>query len=966
MNFQEAQRKFWELESIYRAGQMDPVQYRYSLDQLRVIDSQGQAWEMQAQTGQWHVYQRGTWIPAQPPGTPGAYATSPSVRPPERSKRPWLWVLGIPVTLLVCLLVAGATYVGLRTLLGNEPISALIPSAPGEVGQPAPEPTLPPPTFTQLEVTQAQPGGSPVTDSHGVSLQVPKEAVEEGKSVQLTALEGSGGLIQALGEDIHLDTPLYRVSMPEGDDGLAGVELSFPAASPAARVLVVIDGQYPGLLDVAPENGRLNISAQPRPSQAEGGADGEGELLYTVITPASASGSTPVELTSVDPAFHLAALIDGPAALQQEAVKRCMPEVHWRGGVIAHCRENQAGTVQVKYYDSLGLQPAEADAVVLQVAAIMKRYQDAGFKAAELSPASPLYVVITSSETSPLYKVRNGVIYLPPDVARGIASGGQHELMHEMAHWIQDMKYNMTWAYFSGAKIWWLESAAENMVMLLDEAYIGMNLATYGKGDLDNGRTIFQGAPYVWPDDESYIQAQLLKVNLCDDAMICPLSAKTFAEAISNGTYPLEASPAQAQISDNLDDYARYLLGTRPEFANTSIPLSATVQSGEDYGEFVQLKQNNQSLFANQINGFAPQMVVDKNGSLPVISIEAHLEKDSVYPLKVYNAAGDHPALPATLTIQPGAPFWYRLGGGDPQYHDGSKELVLTPIHPKMGYQEVRLVALGEAGGEVFRAKVTPADFSGVWAFKPGKILVNNVTCTTTAESGESGLDFEGLLSFGSMLPIFGDFAQEGGTELRWTLDPTRLLEEMDLTKVVYQVEANLDNQGLHAHNYLEIPQDTSGFGSQPHTGWQAVLILAGAVVTLVLLRRISRKSALPISLTGLAAVALLLAACSAYIELFGTIDTKVDFQKIEYQGNMETIQWNAGEEQTPTGTWLLSGVATSTLDFTALSGSTFTNGDLSTEKQDNVDHCAGTVQYEMTVNVLQDVEIDKGGGSEE
>lgn len=67
MNFSEAERRFQWLGEQFAAGALSPEQYRAEVHKLRVTDDAGRVWMPQEQTGQWHVYQNGQWVAAQPP-----------------------------------------------------------------------------------------------------------------------------------------------------------------------------------------------------------------------------------------------------------------------------------------------------------------------------------------------------------------------------------------------------------------------------------------------------------------------------------------------------------------------------------------------------------------------------------------------------------------------------------------------------------------------------------------------------------------------------------------------------------------------------------------------------------------------------------------------------------------------------------------------------------------------------------
>ncbi|MEA3308971.1 MAG: hypothetical protein U9Q70_05615 [Chloroflexota bacterium] len=79
MDFYEAERRFRVLEDQRARGALNEAQYRTDLQRLRVTDSLRRVWMLQERTGQWHVYQNGQWIAAQPP------QRGPAASPPPPS-----------------------------------------------------------------------------------------------------------------------------------------------------------------------------------------------------------------------------------------------------------------------------------------------------------------------------------------------------------------------------------------------------------------------------------------------------------------------------------------------------------------------------------------------------------------------------------------------------------------------------------------------------------------------------------------------------------------------------------------------------------------------------------------------------------------------------------------------------------------------------------------------------------------
>jgi len=291
------------------------------------------------------------------------------------------------------------------------------------------------------------------------------------------------------------------------------------------------------------------------------------------------------------------------------------------------------------------------------MAAAIGKYGEMGFTAAQLAASAPMRVVVKSGLTDPQYRSLNGVIYLPPDVAKNMSSEANHDVLHEMAHWIQDEEYNMFWAYWAGGKTWWLETAAETMVMLQDPAYIPINLSTHGAISTDDNRLALQQSPYQWPSD-FYVHAQLVKMNMCSDADVCPLTEKSFFDAINQGAYPFDNADVQAKLSANMTAYARYLVGAAPDRANTAMPLSGPVVDGSQCGENIDVYTSQGNDYTVRFNGYAPQMQKGSDELGETVEIATSINKDGVYPLTIASDInGRNPGRPNALLIQAGTPF---------------------------------------------------------------------------------------------------------------------------------------------------------------------------------------------------------------------------------------------------------------------------------------------------------------------
>ena len=570
MDFREAERRFRTLDSRCRAGDISPADYQAQLYQLQVADETGRLWMMQETTGRWFVFEDGRWQPGSPlgaavgprtpPPPPIPAPRKPTVQPPRRR---WLAIGGVSLGVLVCtgtLLAGTLLWPQLQAILPDMRESSSV-GAPG--GESAPEAVA---TAEPLDATDEEaptPGmeltarktlpvaadGSSISDETGTSLQVPPGAVLDGGQAQLEIYEPQGDLVDALKGTYVLETSFFAATAQGSDDGVGRATLRLPAAGPDSRIVTLIDEQYLVMLDVEPEGGTLTLS--PRLGASEGGGD---EMVATL-----ARGGT-IRYAVVHPrqdARHGKGVSGLSAAAQQDWDSSRYCQVYYtyhsaQPQPVNGCRKNEEGSVFVSYPRELGLAD-EANRVVDVAEGMMANYlnldgEGRGFPAAKISRSRPLYITLVRGGGNPYYKPANGVIYLPTDTASATAGEGASALYHEMAHWVQDEAYVMTWAFLWDDKTWWLETAAENMVMLVDPSYTAKNLTVYGKMSLPDNRLDFQASPYDWRGD-SYVQAQLVKLNMCDDNNVCPISKASFKTAVNEGTYPFDAVSARQKLS---------------------------------------------------------------------------------------------------------------------------------------------------------------------------------------------------------------------------------------------------------------------------------------------------------------------------------------------------------------------------------------------------------------------------------
>jgi hypothetical protein len=68
MDFKEAESKYYELKGRLNSGKLTADQFRAEVAELRLQDSEGRYWAVDARTGGWLLHDGANWVPAQPPG----------------------------------------------------------------------------------------------------------------------------------------------------------------------------------------------------------------------------------------------------------------------------------------------------------------------------------------------------------------------------------------------------------------------------------------------------------------------------------------------------------------------------------------------------------------------------------------------------------------------------------------------------------------------------------------------------------------------------------------------------------------------------------------------------------------------------------------------------------------------------------------------------------------------------------
>jgi hypothetical protein len=862
-----------------------------------------------------------------PPASPAAppypgMAQIPVSPPPRRSSHIGI-ILGIVAVFLLIGGGAAAVILGpWRSTVGN-----VVPPPPDQE-QPAPL-TM---TLTPQEQTIVAPDGQPHTDSHGASMIVPADILEEAAHVELIASSAQGTLADALSRDFTIETPFYAIVAD--NDGRGRASLTLPAATPDSRVAVVIDTTYLAILDTQPVNGVLHVEAAVTPKTLPDtpvpGTTRDGSIHYVVLRAKSGSAASPAGTGSALGLNLAPRRAYAAEASQTNTYMSCLA-LFTRSS--QRCRTD--GRVYVMWLGEALLETTHVDAIIAQTSGIMKAYADKGFTAAG-SNAS-LWIVVDRSVSAPQYSIRSEVIYLPLDSATSISGDkARRELAHELFHWIQDEAYAMTAAALSGAKTWWLETTAENGVFLIDNRALEYNLHHYGQTTVNGAMLGFQAAPFTWGrnDEARYVHAQLLKVNMCEYSTDCPISEKDMIWAINRGRYPLNDAAAQAKILAHLDDYARYLLGVAPEHTNTSIPLHETVRVGDAFGDIIQISRTPKSEFSLSTSSSAPQIVQETpDGRPPEYHINAAIEQGGVYPLQVISGQSvqrGHPGWPVMLMIEPGIELLYRQGDEPVKHHDGQDQLILGPIHRTMGYPIVRVVALGRNESNTFKATVRIVDLQGDWVLIPGKTIRNAVVCTP--DGGSPTSNTSGTPD--AFLAATGVYEWDGPNKLIFKMDPSALPPEY--TTVPFELEGSvvIGPDNIQGRQRLAI---NSPAVSDAHPATAALAFpLIGALVW-----SSRRRIVLALVLMLLGA---LLAGCIG-IGIIGSAETNYKLTKIEYIGKGDV----KGEP-----IWRISGgTSTTGIDLTIIAQVADPLSDKPPEEQ--VMQCKGQIETEMVIEIYKD-----------
>ncbi len=869
-------------------------------------------------------------VPPPPALAPVTALSQPPSWTPQASRgrshaQPWL--IGGGILVLLAIVLATIYFLAQR---GAPPA---IPGATQAVQATQPPQATLTPADTPAKVLSSaslQPGNALVKDGNGISASLAAGVMPEGQSASVITTQLGGEVTRRLGAGYQVDTPAYSLSAGSSD-AQAGATLSFPAKSDTARLAVLIDGKYLGVLDNPPQNGQLTVDASIASSDfniPNYPALVKGEpAQYFVVSPKKGSAQPAPGQTAgiLSVNYHLADP-DG---------QTCVAEF-W---TATHCWRNNEKSIYVFWQDDF---PAELkDREYLKVVdtirtiqQVMAAYVSKGITSAALSSDRPIYVIIQADLKEPNYRPQLKRIYLDWGfVAKAGGATPECTIAHEVMHLVENRKYWMIPDYYSNAKAWWLDMAAEMGSFMLNSACVDHNLTFYGKVEANGGGLGFQASPFTWDGGEQarYIQAQQVWISTCSGGATCALTEEGFAQAIADGTFPLNGGAAQEAYYKNAKDLGLYLLGAAPQASRTSVEIPKSASNGRGYGDYLVLKGGDNAGFefgltASQFNRKSPTEVV----------ASATIQKGGVYPLWVGNGKGtplvpvDQPGLPGVLKIEAGAPYWLSLDGAAPKFYDGSKELTVAPLSATLGKGLARIVAVAPDANQTFKASLKVADFSGDWSAN-----ISNQQISAT--------DCKGYDSSEAPKPAADDFLKIFSGLGTYQVDPTvadgsHLIWQGSLPQgLIGESEIWIKPDSLVLTYLLDQPKSTSlnlpmglppvAAASSPQAAASLALGLPALPALALLAKRRKRAWQRILLLAALfACLAVLLSGCFG-LGIFGKLDATYTFKKVEYvdpqtaPGGKSDVTWK-----------LTDGSAKIDIDYTIEATTTDANGNDTTE----------------------------------
>lgn len=955
MDFQTAEQQYRWLTDQYRQGKISYAKYQSSLTQIRVRDGWNREWTIQEGSGQWCVFQNGQWVYDSPPVN---VVQNTAVIPEEpRKKRLGLWIgmIGLVVVCLCAGLIGGGVY-----FYRSGDLAWLAEQFSIDLGEGLPQLPVGVSDSEDLSLSTYQiyplnAGESQVVDDNQAQILVPPESLSEGGYAQFIVSDPNPELEKGLSEIFTLQSRFYQLNSEAENDGTGKAQFSMPSNGLPVYLVEVFDGKYVSFSPVTETSGTINLQISLRAGINDVGNDSlafDGSYAFAFVSPKSAyQPKNGVSLVS-----RRQAVDDrncGVGMITEQHGYMAKPTYK----ITSICRKNPAGTVQVLFFppDTPSVTSQQVDNVVNLVEQIMTTYQQERFIPAYLQQnGDKVRVIIQKGKGDPHYSPCNGVVYIPEDSVNNESI--KYELAHELAHWIQDEAYNMTSAYWSNklsvdsSATWWLETTAENMVMLAYPEYINQNLTVYGPPNPSDSKTPFQIAPNQW-NDQLYIHAQLLKVFICENTAVCPLNMDGFRKAINQGEYPINSAQVE-MMSANLGEYARYLLGKSPQQANSVINLMNAVSSGSGYGDFVAPKMEG-NLSTYQKIGYAPQMELKSGDFEKEVVINAAIEKGGVYPLMLGTTT--NPELigqSAVIDIEAGTPFYYRLDDGEVLYHEGGAKLTLGPVHTALGVKKVRIVAVAKDGAKTFKAKIHPLVLNGDWIFFYESMVEDGLVCDDPDDASDmTSEEFAQFTSYLTWYPtaIMGVFNKDqGGNSYSWVSTPGSSLDTGDI-EIQISGSGLVEAKQVTVEAAVHIPNAET---SQLNPNLPVVFASSIGLVVLLFLRK--KKS---LSVINLTLIAVLISACSAAFGFYGDLNSKVVIDQFtptqgkslsELLGADSAESVEAGGDMQPL--YMVKGTATSTPNFIMKVYLFSVEGE-----QSSAVVCSGTLRYRVTGFFFED-----------
>jgi len=266
------------------------------------------------------------------------------------------------------------------------------------------------------------------------------------------------------------------------------------------------------------------------------------------------------------------------------------------------------------------------------------------------------------------------------------------------------------------------------------------------------------------------------------------------------------------------------------------------------------------------------------------------------------------------------------------------------------------VVALGESGGEVFKAKVQPLSMEGAWVMMvSGAKTGGSMSC-----SGEGMDDPDAsaqLMAYIiTLMSGTGDMTVDPtGRNLDWAQIPARVPGEVTESEITFQATALLAGSEIKYQASVDIPRGENSSSLPPAFPIAGVI---AALPVLWMLRKHFTPRNLRIfsNLLVITVIALVSTGCFG-MNMYGNATLDAKMTKIEYQGGEDTGTLVFGEGMpAPQGTpiWKLSGPGTFNVNFTIEVTVVDQDGNESTEA--NV--CTGSVTYPVTIYVYKDVSI--------